>query len=68
MKAITEDKNNTDNWAREVQEQVENGEEVLNPENTISVLNTVLSTINNEFEHECLDEAVRLLMAHLIRH
>jgi len=27
----------------------------------------VLSTINNEFEHECLDEAVRLLNAYPIR-
>jgi hypothetical protein len=29
-------------------------------------LNTVLSIINNEFEHQCLDEAVRLLNAHSI--
>jgi len=56
-----------DNSAREVQEQVEDGEEVLDPENTSSVLNTVLNTINHEFEHECLDEAVRLLNAHPIR-
>ena len=27
----------------------------------------VLITINNKFEHECLDEAVRLLNAHPIR-
>jgi len=46
---------------------VEDGEEVLDPDNTSSVLSTVLNTINNEFEHECLDEAVRLLNAHLIR-
>jgi len=26
-------------------------------------LNTVLNTINNKFDHECLDEAVRLLNA-----
>jgi hypothetical protein len=30
------------------------------------VLNTVLNTINNEFEHVCLEEAVRLLNAHPI--
>jgi len=58
---IIEHKKNTDKSAREVQEQVEDGEEVLDPENTSSVLNMVLITLNNEFEHECLDEAVRLL-------
>jgi hypothetical protein len=42
----------TDQSAWEVQEQVEDGEEVLNPDNTSSVLSTVLNTINNEFEHE----------------
>jgi len=46
---------------------VEDGWEVLDPQNTSSVLNTVLNTINNEFEHECLDEAVRLLNARPIR-
>jgi len=45
---------------------VEDGEEVLDPENTSSVLSTLLNTINNEFEHECLHEAVRLLNAHPI--
>jgi len=43
------------------------GEEDLDPENTSSVLNTVLNTINNKFEHECLDKAVRLLNANPIR-
>ena len=43
------------------------GEENLDPVNTSSVLNTVLNTTNKEFEHKCLDEAVRLLNAHLIR-
>jgi len=61
LKEIIEDEKNTDKSAREVQEQVEDGEEVLDPENPSTVLNTVLNTINNEFEHECLDEAVRLL-------
>jgi len=46
--------------------QVEDGEEVVDPENTRLVLSTVLNTINNEFEHECLDEAVRLLNIHPI--
>jgi len=67
LKQIIEDKQNIDKGAREVQEQVEDGEEVLDPANTSSELNTVFSTINNEFEHECLDEAVRLLDARPIR-
>jgi hypothetical protein len=46
---------------------VEDGEEVLDPNNTSSVLSTVLNPINNKFEHKCLDEAVRLLNAHSIR-
>jgi len=50
----------TDQCAREVQEQVD-GEEVLDPDNTSSVWSTVLNKINNEFQHECLEEAVRLL-------
>ena len=56
----------TDQGARDVQEQVEDGEELLDPDNTSSVLSTVLNTINNEFEHECLDEAFRLLNANSI--
>jgi len=67
LKEIIEDEKNTDKSAREVQEQVEDGEEVLDPENSISVLNMILNTINNEFEHECLDKAVRLLNARPIR-
>jgi len=67
QKEIIEDEKNTDKSAREVQEQVEDSEEVLSPENSSSVLNTVLNTINNEFEHVCLDETVRLLNAHPIR-
>jgi len=39
------------------------GEEVLDPDITSSVLSIVFHTINNEFEHECLDEAVSLLSA-----
>ena len=63
LKEIIEDEKNMDKSARDVQEQVEDGEEVLDPENTSSVQNTVLITMNNEFEHKCLDEAVRLLNA-----
>jgi len=58
LKEIIEDEKNTDKGAREVQEQVEDGEEVLDPADTGSVLNMVLSTIKNEFEHKCLDEAM----------
>jgi len=67
LKEIIENEKNTDNSAREVQEQLEDGEVVLDSENTSSVVNAVLNTINNEFEHECLDEAVRLLNARPIR-
>ena len=66
LKVIFDDETNTDKGAKEVQEQVEDGEEVPNPANTSAVLNTVLSVINNKFERECLDEAVRLLNAHPI--
>ena len=44
LKNIIEDKKKTDKGPRVVQEQVEDGEEVLNPENTRSVLSTVLNT------------------------
>jgi hypothetical protein len=47
--------------------QVEDGEEVFDPANTSSVLNRVVNTIKNEFEQECLDVAVRLLIVYLIR-
>jgi len=67
LKEIIEDEKKMDKRARQVQEQVEDGEEVLDPENTSSALNIVLNTINSEFEHECLDESVRLLNARPIR-
>ena len=67
LKEIIEDEMKTDQGSREVQEKVEGSEAVLDPDNTNSVLSTVLNTINNEFEHECLDEAVRLLNVHSIR-
>jgi hypothetical protein len=55
----------TDQGTREVQEH-DDGEEVLVPDNTSSVLTTVLNTINNEFNHECPAGAVRLLNVHSI--
>jgi hypothetical protein len=63
---IIQDEKQTNKGAREVQEQVD-GKEDLDPDNTSSVLNTVLNTINHKFEHECLDEVVRLLNSHPIR-
>jgi len=65
LKEIILDEMNADQGAREVREQVD-GTEVLEPHHTISVFRTVLNTINNEFEYECLDETVRLLNAHAI--
>jgi hypothetical protein len=65
LKGIIQDEMKTDQGAREVQEQVDGKD--LNPEYTSSVLYTVLNPINNKFEHECLEETVRLLNAHLIR-
>jgi len=67
LEEIIEDEKKTDNSARDVQEHVEDGEKVLNPANTSWVLNTVLTTIINEFEHECHNVAVTLLNAHPIR-
>jgi hypothetical protein len=67
LEEITEDYKNTDKSAMVVQEQVEESEEILDPENTSSVPNMVLNTFHNEFEHECVEEAVRLLHARRIR-
>jgi len=64
LKEIIEDEKNTAKGAREVQGEVEDGEEVLDPANASWALNIVLSTINVEFEHQCLDERARLLNAH----
>jgi hypothetical protein len=54
LKEITEDKKNTDKDAREVQERVEDGEEVLDPANTSSVVTTVLSTITTNLNTSVL--------------
>jgi len=50
LKEIIEDKMKTDQGAREVPEQVDS-KDVIDPDNTGSVLSTVLNTIHNEFEH-----------------
>jgi hypothetical protein len=47
--------------------QGEDGEEVFGPANTSAVHNPVVNTIKNEFEQECLDTAITLLILHLIR-
>jgi len=51
--------------ARDVAE-LDDGEEVTKPDNTSSVFSPSLNTINYEGVHEFIDEAVRLLNAHLI--
>jgi len=56
QKEIVVEANNTDKTAREVQEQVDNGKEVLDPEDTSSVPNMVLNTLNNNGVHKCLVE------------
>jgi hypothetical protein len=65
LKEIIENEMKTDQGTSEVQEH-DDGEEVLVPDNTSSVLTTVLNTINNEFKHECPAGAVRLLNVHSI--
>jgi len=67
LKEIIENEKKTNNGAREDNEQMQDGEELLSPDNSSSLLNTVLNTVNNKFEHECLSEAVRLLDVWLIR-
>jgi len=67
LKEIVEDKMNTHTGARKVHKQVEDAEEVLNPDTSSSVTNSVLNVTNDKLVHECLDEAVRLLNAHPIR-
>jgi len=49
QKDIIQDNMKMDNSAMETQEQVENGEEVLDAENNRSVQNTVFDIINNQF-------------------
>jgi len=63
LKEIIMDEKKTNHVSRETEEQMD-GEEVFDPDNSSSVLSTVLNPINNAFEHECHDEAVRMLIAH----
>jgi hypothetical protein len=67
LNEIIEDEPNTDKSARHVQEQVEDGEEVLDPKNTSLVLITVLNNIHNEFQLMCRDQVVSLRNAGSIR-
>jgi len=67
LREVSEDEMNTDKGARQVQEQVEDGEKVLDPANTSVVLSMVFSTINNKFDPKCHDGAVRLLNADPVR-
>ena len=66
LKEIIEKEKQTDKGAKEAQEQVDEVEEVLNPDNGSSVLNTCLNTINTQYEQEYLEQSVRLLNACLI--
>jgi len=66
LKEIIEDEKNTDKSTRDIQKQVEDGVEVLYPENLSSVLSSVLNSINKEFEQKPLDKPVRLLTMHPI--
>lgn len=47
-------------------EGLDDGDEVMKPDNTRSVLSPSLNRFNHEYEHAFLDAAVRLLNAHLI--
>ena len=38
--------------------------EVLNSDNSSSVVSNILNTLNKAHAHECLNEAVRMLIAH----
>ena len=49
------DEKNRDKSTRQVQKQVQDGEEVLDQATTSLVLNTVLDGINKKFEYKRLD-------------
>jgi len=57
---------NCERW-REVQEQVENGKGVLEPDNSSSVLNIVPISIKNKFDPKCLDTLVMIRNTHHIQ-
>jgi hypothetical protein len=64
---MIEDEKKSDKRSRKVQKEGEDDKEILNPLNTSSGLNMVVDTINNKFDPECLNDAVRLLNTHTIR-
>jgi len=55
LRVVIEDRTNADKSAWEVHEQLKDGEVVLDPENSSSVLIMVVHTINIEFEHKFHD-------------
>jgi len=63
LKEIIKNEMKRGKGAREDQEQVEDGEEVLNPDNSSTVMKTIRNISNNKHEHQCLDEAVNVLNA-----
>ena len=63
LKEIIEHERKTNKATSEVQKHMEDGEGVLDPDNSISNLNTDLNIIDNKFDHECLDEVITLLNA-----
>jgi len=67
LKEIIDDKKITGNDSTEVQVQLVDAEEVLDPDNCGSVMDTVFDAINYELAHGCQVQAARLLHAHLIR-
>lgn len=67
LKEIVENGQDSDKSAREVHEQVQNNEEVLDPDNTSVEWNSVLHSNNNKYKHKCLDDTVRQLNAHPVR-
>jgi hypothetical protein len=64
---MIEDEKKSDKHSRKVQKEGEDDKEILNPLNTSSGLNMVVDTINNKFDPECLNDAVRLLNTHTFR-
>jgi hypothetical protein len=68
LKEDIDDENNTGIGAREVLEEVEDDGKDCNPAYTNSKLNTVISKINNEFEHMSVDKIISLLNLNRICH
>ena len=60
LNEIIEEEKNTEKSVKVVQKNVEDGKDVFDPDDSCSVLNTVLNIINDKFEQEHLDKAARL--------